>query len=452
MYQQSSELKEADTHTHFFVQKGNNIHSISVSQWHKANTNVQKWKMLTSMIVKRLGKSTIRNSYMVYYSTVLKQNMTLTIRSINNIKPNDPRHVIKFRPLYTNALEPASPSPSPNAQEQCQYDFKIGSYIRNGSIQIEKLIDCGTFGTVMLCKEFISTKTNESRNIALKIIHKDDADEEINILQKMQTYKEFENANIIRFLCTFETTTITKTYQCLVFPVLGKSLYKFSRQNKFHGFLLNHIRIMAHDLFCALKFCHEVVNVTHGDVKPPNILLVNDDSVSIQRYCQCNNTINSTPVCFKNFDSKHMVPLNPKVQLIDFGGATMHENSKKQKHLITTPAYRAPEVMTNDGWHHSADIWSLGCVISELHTGKLLFDSRNDYHHSILIQRFHKENDEQDDSPPSKRRKYNDCQIKPKQDANLCDLINECLRLKPENRISANNALKHPFFDCKTEH
>ena len=54
-----------------------------------------------------------------------------------------------------------------------------------------------------------------------------------------------------------------------------------------------------------------------------------------------------------------------RVKLIDFGSATFeweHHSS-----VVSTRHYRAPEVILELGWSHPCDVWSIGCIIFELH-------------------------------------------------------------------------------------
>lgn len=57
--------------------------------------------------------------------------------------------------------------------------------------------------------------------------------------------------------------------------------------------------------------------------------------------------------------------------VIDFGGATYDHESKSS--IINTRQYRSPEVILGLGWSYPSDIWSAGCIIAELYLGELLF-------------------------------------------------------------------------------
>ena len=61
------------------------------------------------------------------------------------------------------------------------------------------------------------------------------------------------------------------------------------------------------------------------------------------------------------------------VAVIDFGGATFEHQHKSS--IINTRQYRAPEVVLDCGWNVSSDMWSVGCILMEMYTGDLLFQT-----------------------------------------------------------------------------
>ena len=44
---------------------------------------------------------------------------------------------------------------------------------------------------------------------------------------------------------------------------------------------------------------------------------------------------------------------------------------------MQTRPYRAPEIVLGCPYTDKIDIWSLGCILAELHTGQVLFESDN---------------------------------------------------------------------------
>ncbi len=63
------------------------------------------------------------------------------------------------------------------------------------------------------------------------------------------------------------------------------------------------------------------------------------------------------------------IPVSGDIKLIDFGSATFE--SDYHSSIVSTRHYRAPEVILGLGWSFPCDIWSVGCILVELLTGKL---------------------------------------------------------------------------------
>lgn len=88
-------------------------------------------------------------------------------------------------------------------------------------------------------------------------------------------------------------------------------------------------------LLQGLQFLHKQ-NLIHCDIKPSNVLVMNDASVKLTDY-------------------SHSVLIS--------------ENETSFSQRIGSPRYSAPEVLTGRLWSQSVDIWSLGCVFYEISTG-----------------------------------------------------------------------------------
>ena len=94
------------------------------------------------------------------------------------------------------------------------------------------------------------------------------------------------------------------------------------------------------ELLSALNHSHEQ-GIAHRDIKPENIMWGDDD----------------------------------EVRLVDFGLA-FEVKKKSQKHL-GTPFFMPPEVILEQPYSTTCDIWSLGCVLYMLVTGELPFNATN---------------------------------------------------------------------------
>jgi serine/threonine protein kinase len=134
--------------------------------------------------------------------------------------------------------------------------------------------------------------------------------------------------------------------------------------NKNANFLLKGVAQMAKHLFEALDFLHGDMHLIHTDLKPENILLTESGYTH---------------------EGRRRVPRNYAVRIIDFGGATDEDHSDTS--IVSTRHYRAPEVIVGSGWMYAADMWSVGCILIELYTGEVLFDTHENREHLALMEK-----------------------------------------------------------------
>lgn len=122
--------------------------------------------------------------------------------------------------------------------------------------------------------------------------------------------------------------------------MLSKNLYDLLKLTEFRGLSLNLIRKLCKQLLNSLAFLSSTeVDIIHCDLKPENILL------------------------------QH--PRRSAIKIIDFGSSC--QSSNKMYTYIQSRFYRAPEVLLGLEYTHKIDMWSLGCVLAEMHTGEPLF-------------------------------------------------------------------------------
>lgn len=72
--------------------------------------------------------------------------------------------------------------------------------------------------------------------------------------------------------------------------------------------------------------------------------------------------------------------------LIALDNAATYDNEKKSS-IVNTRQYRAPEVILGfPRWSYPSDLWSAGCIIAELYTGHLLFQTHDNAEHLALME------------------------------------------------------------------
>ena len=75
-----------------------------------------------------------------------------------------------------------------------------------------------------------------------------------------------------------------------------------------------------------------------------------------------------------------LVTPSKHIKIIDFGLAVeLGDISCERNTLCGTPNYISPEVLSNKSYGIESDMWSLGCILYALLTGKPPFESSNMY-------------------------------------------------------------------------
>ncbi|XP_017846499.1 dual specificity protein kinase CLK3 isoform X6 [Drosophila busckii] len=318
----------------------------------------------------------------------------------------------------------------------------------------------GTFGRVVKVKDM-----ERDFCMALKIIknvekYREAAKLEINALEKIAMKDPHGDHLCVKMIDWFDY----HGHMCIVFEMLGLSVFDFLRENNYEPYSLEQVRHMAYQLCYSVKFLHDN-RLTHTDLKPENILFVDSDYTS-----HYNHKLNREVRRVKNTD----------VRLIDFGSATFdHEHHST---IVSTRHYRAPEVILELGWSQPCDVWSIGCILFELYLGITLFQTHDNREHLAMMERilgqipyrmarnhtlysktktkyfYHGKLDW--DEKSSAGRYVRDhckplflCQLSDSEDhCELFSLIKKMLEYEPSSRITLGDALRHPFFDRLPQH
>ncbi|XP_059649397.1 uncharacterized protein LOC132295237 [Cornus florida] len=331
------------------------------------------------------------------------------------------------------------------------YSYRFGE-ILDGRYEVIAAHGKGVYSTVVRSKD-LKAGAGHPEEVAIKIIRNNETMHkaglvELVILKKLVGADPENRRHCVRFLSSFKY----RNHLCLVFESLQMNLRevlkKFGRNI---GLKLTAVRAYAKQLFIALKHLRNC-GVLHCDIKPDN-MLVNE---------------------VKNV-----------LKLCDFGNAMFAGKNEITPYLVSR-FYRAPEIILGLTYDHPMDIWSVGCCLFELYTGKVLFpgSTNNDMLrlHMELKGPFpkkmlrkgaftdhHFDQDlnflsTEEDPVTKKTMKRLILNIKPKdigtvvrsspgEDpkmlANFKDLLEKVFVLDPEKRITVLQALHHPFITGK---
>jgi len=248
--------------------------------------------------------------------------------------------------------DPARPKPIFNEgfdDDSGNYLVQIGEELAQRYI-VREVLGKGSFGVVVKAYD-----QRRDEQVAVKIIRNrpqffTQARVEIDIVSKLN-----EAGGDAHNLVRLKKYLTWKDHLCLVFELLSFNLYDLIKFTKFQGVSLNLIRKFTVQLLSALEFMRVAVAskpVIHCDLKPENVLLVNSKRSAIK--------------------------------VIDFGSSCFE--SRRMFKYIQSRFYRSPEVILNLTYTCAIDMWSLGCILIELHTGIPLFDGKSEVDQLVRMQ------------------------------------------------------------------
>jgi len=234
--------------------------------------------------------------------------------------------------------------------------------------------------------------------------------------------KELKHPNIVQLHDVIHTTSTLS----LVFEFADRDLKRYmdveARQN--HGALDPLIiKSFMYQLLKGIEFIH-ANRVLHRDLKPQNLLI---------------NKRNELKIADFGLARAFGIPVNTF------------------SNEVVTLWYRAPDVLLGSrSYSTSIDIWSAGCIMAEMYTGRPLFPGTTNEDQLLKIFRMMGTPTEQTWPGVSQFSEYKStfpiyppqsiAQILPMIDPYGMDLLNRMLQYQPQLRISAKDALSHYYF------
>lgn len=306
-----------------------------------------------------------------------------------------------------------------------------------GEMKIEKMVGSGTFGVVY---KALDKSESQPTYVALKKIKMEretqgfpvTAIREIKTLNLMKNHK---NIVTLREVVTFgetetEPSVIDKGFDIGdVFMVFEFVDYDLSGLLKSSSLKLTdkHIKSYLYQLLSGVAFLHEN-KILHRDIKSANLLVSRQNVLKIA----------------------------------DWGLArTVDADVHKLTNPVVTLWYRSPElILGSKQYNGGVDVWSVGCIFGEMQTGMAMFRGESEVSQLDLVFQL-------TGSPKGELldlyarlpdwEKINftkdyENRIKKNLSGNFhhnetaLDLLESLLNIDYPNRISAHDALKHPYF------
>ncbi|KAI9173386.1 hypothetical protein LWI28_000577 [Acer negundo] len=273
--------------------------------------------------------------------------------------------------LFVKGVDRNGSPPWREDDKDGHYMFAVGDNL-NSRYKIHSKMGEGTFGQVLECWD-----RERKEMVAIKIVrgikkYREAAMIEIEVLQQLGKHDKGGN-RCVQIRNWFDY----RNHICIVFEKLGPSLYDFLRKNNYRSFPIDLVREIGRQLLECVAFMHDLCLI-HTDLKPENILLVSPEYVKVPDYKSSSRSPKDSSY-FKR------VPKSSAIKVIDFGSTTYERQD--QNYIVSTRHYRAPEVILGLGWSYPCDIWSVGCIIVELCTGEALFQTHENLEHLAMMER-----------------------------------------------------------------
>ncbi|KAK9823027.1 hypothetical protein WJX81_000384 [Elliptochloris bilobata] len=284
--------------------------------------------------------------------------------------------------------------------------------------QTERVVGNGSFGVV-----FQATCLETGETVAIKKVLQDKRFKN----RELQIMKMMEHPNVVGLKhCFYSTTEKDEVFLNLVLEFVPETVYRISKHYAKAGQRMPtlFVKLYVFQMCRALAHIH-ALGVCHRDIKPQNLLV---DTHTHQ------------------------------LKLCDFGSAKMLVRGEPNIAYICSRYYRAPELIFGATDYTTAiDLWSVGCVMAELLLGQPLFPGESGVDQLVEIikvlgtpsrEDIHAMNPNYTEFkfPQIKAHSWNKIFSK-RIPPDAVDLVAQLLQYSPVGRVTALQAMTHPFFD-----
>ena len=280
--------------------------------------------------------------------------------------------------------------------------------VRGGALKIDikqvykfnEILGGGQFGTVRIGYRL----DNPTKKYAIKSISKKNmtTNDLNNLLTEVQILSSLDHPNIIKLVETYQDQYYLHivTDLCTGKDVFTHCLQKAKLTEK-------DICVIIFKIVSAVQYLHEN-KIVHRDLKAENIMLESNEP-------------------------------DADIKIIDFGLSKKYNSNQKMHAKTGTPYYVSPEVI-NGEYDEKCDIWSIGILAYLLLSGGLPFAVAHNHKRDAKEEEKELYNKILNEKPNFTGRVWKSYTRK------AIDFVNSCLEKNPKKRLSAKEALEHPWF------
>lgn len=308
----------------------------------------------------------------------------------------------------------------------------------NKRYRFERILGQGAYGVV-----FSAFDKKTKRYVAVKKVEEvfDTITDSKRMLREIKILQSLKHENVTSLIDVIVPKT--QSYRkfnsvIVVLDLMDTDLYHiiYSEQR----LSIDHRRYFMYQLLRGMKYIHSA-NILHRDLKPSNILV---------------NANCDLKIC--DFGLARVQNGSSNSSLLTQGNGDANEQDFMSEY-VTTRWYRAPEVLLTSGQYGpELDIWSIGCIFAELVLRKPLFPGKSTLNQlSVINEKIGSPTDHDLRAITNvKARKYmrslpqrpmvNWSELLRGATAEEVDLIKKMLTWDPTRRITAEEAIEHPYF------
>ncbi|KAF9618027.1 hypothetical protein IFM89_039424 [Coptis chinensis] len=340
--------------------------------------------------------------------------------------------------------------------------IKYGDFL-NSRYKVLRVANVGEHAKVLKCVDTLGQNL-----VVIKVFRGNKGSHAVGVVDMLTLLKlSMHDKGGVNFV-QIQNSFMHSKHLCIVYECLGPSLYEFQCQSKNEQLPIEYIRELGRELLQSIVLMHDL-HFVHASLSPAHVLFASNYKEDISAFKRSG--------VFAHYKSP------AAVKLIDFASSFFEYADIPC--IKSRRPYRAPEVILGLRLSYACDVWSVGCILVELCLGKQLFRTAEDLDHLAMMEcvfgklpqymlqkaasnaEMHKKkrcikNSELECSGSTLEGSIETVEKLPKlnelvpgnfkdEKGNFIGLLEGLLKYDPSVRLTARQALGHPFFKFSSD-